>query len=151
MPHNERLKLSVATAGDLLLPAALFFLLVVLSAWLSPQLVYLLFSLAMLLMAGWGACILGLFKVSGPKLISIIFPDGQVRLESANEDTIGGYVDGQQWCTGWFAILHINIHGTTRTLLVLSAQQSDEDYRRLITWLRYNRCNGFGQSSVPGA
>ena len=150
MPHNGPLKLSVATAGDLLRPAAVLLLMVFLSALFSPQPVAVLIGLAALLLAGWGAFILEIFKVNTLKLISIIFTDGQVRLESADEDTIGGYLDGQQWCTGWFAILQVNTHGMTRTLLILSAQQSEDDYRRLVTWLRYDRCNGFGDSPVPG-
>lgn len=150
MPHNGPLKMSVATAQDLLAPATVFVLLAFLSALLSPQSTYLLFFLLVVLIAGWGARTLGFCKVNDPKLISIIFPDGLVKLESAGNDIIGGYLDGQQWCIDWFAILRINSHGTTRTLLFLSAQQCEDDYRRLITWLRCDRFNGNEKSSVPG-
>ena len=106
MPHDKPLTLSVARAGDLLLPAVLFFMLVFLSALLSPQPVYASMTLAVLLIATGGAVILDFFKVNRSKLISIIFADGSVRLESADVDTIGGYLDGQQWCCQWFAVAH---------------------------------------------
>jgi hypothetical protein len=70
-------------------------------------------------------------------LILVIFPDGRVRLESDQQGKVEGFLEGQQWCTRWFAVLRVAYDDTIRTLLIRSAQQPGvDDFRRLNMWLR---------------
>ena len=78
-------------------------------------------------LAGWGTYILRFSKVNSEKLTLVVFSDGQIRLESSCKDTVGGFLEGQQWCTYQFAILRVSVGDTDRSLLVLSAQQRQKD------------------------
>ena len=92
-----------------------------------------------LLCAGlWVHLILDLSKSNNMELTSVIFADGRVRLESDQEDTIEGFLDGQQWSSRWLAVLQFSDGETTRKLVVKSARQHGaDDFRRLSMWLRH--------------
>jgi hypothetical protein len=137
MPHNSSLTLRISTRKDFDKPVCLLFLLVMLSAVISPQPV-LLTSLAILIFgAGWVARTLGFFNTNNVELISVIFPDGSVRLKSNCGDTVRGVLDGQQWSTGQLAVIRVVVAGSVRKLIILSSQQRGTgDFRRLNMWLR---------------
>lgn len=70
-------------------------------------------------------------------MTSVIFPDGRVRLESNLEEKVAGFLDGQQWCTRWFAVLRFSNGNTVRKMVIRpSQQQRADDFRRLNMWLR---------------
>ena len=137
MPYNSSLTLRIANRRDFDKPVCLLFLLVMLSAVISPQ-PLLLTSLAVLFFGGvWATHTLEYFNVNNVELISVIFPDGIVRLKSNHGDTFEGVLDGQQWSTGQLAVLRVVVTGSVRKVIILSSKQRGrEDFRRLNTWLR---------------
>jgi hypothetical protein len=142
MPDSRPLTLRVANQGDFAIAFCVLGLLALFAALLSPWPVLMSIVMILLFGAGWGAYILGIFKINRKKWTLLVFPDGQLRLESNGKDSVGGVFEGQQWCTHSFAILRIRVGGTTRKLLILSTQQSDDDFRRLNMWLRQDFCSG---------
>ena len=140
---NKPLKLKVANKNDFAVAACIGSLLVLLAALLSPQPVLMSIFVIIICLAGWGAYILRFSKVNSEKLTLVVFSDGQIRLESNRKDTVGGFLEGQQWCIYQFAILRVSVGDTDRNLLVLSAQQRQkDDFRRLNMWLRQGVGNG---------
>jgi hypothetical protein len=137
MPHNSSLTLRISTRKDFDKPVCLLFLLVMLSAVISPQ-PLLLTCLAVLFFGGVGVThTLEYFNVNNAELISVIFPDGSVRLKSNCGDTVRGVLDGQQWSTGQLTVLRVVVTGSVRKVIILSSKQRGrEDFRRLNTWLR---------------
>ena len=137
MPYNSSLTLRIAKRRDFDKPVCLLFLLVMLSAVISTQ-PLLLASLAILFFGGtWVAHTLKYFNVNNAELISVIFPDGIVRLKSNHGDTLAGVLDGPQWSTGKLTVLRVVVAGSVRKVIILSSkQQGTEDFRRLNTWLR---------------
>lgn len=134
---NRPVILRVSNTNDFVLPLCLLNLLLVIAALISPFPVVL--TLAVIVFAGIGcrASILEFFKSTNVKLTLVIFPDGKVRLESDEAETIEAFLDGQQWSTSWFAVLRIVDGGRVRPLLVRSNhQQAKHDFRRLNMWLR---------------
>jgi len=124
-------------------------LLALLAAALSPQPVFMSMVVMVLISAGWGARILGFFKVNTENLTLFVFLDRQIRLESNCKDTVGGRLECQQWCTHWFAVLRIRVGSTVRNLLILSAQQqSVDDFQRLNMWLRQDFCSRAKEDQV---
>jgi len=137
MQHNQPIRLKVSNAGDLVFPLCFLHVLLVPVALLSPRPV--LFTLAAILYigAGWVALTLKKFKTNKVELTSVIFPDGQVRLESNREGQVAGFLDGQQWCTHWFAVLRVSDGNMIRSIIVRPSQQQEPDhFRRLNMWLR---------------
>ena len=142
MPHNRPLTLRVANKADFAVVVRVLGLLALLASLLSPRPILMSIAIILLFGAGWVANILGFFKINEKKWTLLVFSDGQLRLESNGKDSVGGFFEGQQWCTHWFAILRTRVGGTTRKLLILSTQQSDDDFRRLNMWLRQDFCSG---------
>jgi len=149
MPYNRPITLKVAHRKDFVIPIGVLFLLIVVSAILSPQPV-LLSILVLLIGAGWFVYILYFAKVNDVKLILVIFPDGRVRLESDQGFEIVGNLSGQQWCTHHVAVLRYTIYGKHQHLVVLSAQQNTDEFRRLKVWLRQDFCSDTGEKPVSG-
>jgi hypothetical protein len=90
---------------------------------------------------GWGAYILGFFKVESDESTLVIFTDGRVRLESGSNNAGGGMLEGQQWSTRHLAFLRVVVEGRARHFLVLAFRQRHaDDYRRLLMWLRQGIC-----------
>ena len=150
MSHNRPLNLTVAETKDFVVPLGIFSLLLLFSVALSPRLILLISLIILFLVAGWCVYILEFSKVKNGKLTSVIFPDGQVRLQSRSKVRIRGVLVGQQWSTHRLAILRVNTHGVTRNLLILAAQQQKaDDFRRLNMWLRQDFCSGTEGNNVP--
>ena len=147
MPHNRPLILKVANRKDFTLLTFILFILVMVSAALSPQAVLLIF----LGLVVFGAYTLWISNINDVKLMSVIFPDGQIRLGSDLEPEIEGFLSGQQWCTHHFAILRYITGGKCRYLVLLSAQQNADDYRRLNVWLRQDFCNDTANKKVSAS
>ena len=133
-----------------MIPFGILFVLAIVSALLSPQPV--LLTTFVLLLSGVGclAYILDFTKLNDVKLISIIFPDGRVRLESGQAPESMGFLSGQQWCAHHFAVLRYSVRGKQQYLLVLSAQQNADEFRRLKVWLRQDFCSDIGEQPVSG-
>ena len=148
MPHNSPLTFRVAGSRDFVLIALILFALSVVSAALSPQPVLLIVLSFLVFGAGWVACILEHSKVNEVELISVIFPDGRVRLESGRWFKIEGFLSGQQWCSHHVAVLRYITGGKSQFLVLLSAQQNADEYRRLNVWLRQDFCSGTGDGPV---
>jgi|GEM_PF-1411132 len=142
MLHNRPVKLKVSTGMDFALPVRLLNSMVVIAALLSPHPLLLTVPVALVLWAGWVRQRKGLFKTKSSELISIIFPDGHVRLESKREVIFEGFLNGQQWCSRRLTVLRICNEDSTRKLVIQSAkQQVADDFRRLNMWLRQDLCN----------
>jgi hypothetical protein len=137
MSHSYSLTLRTANRNDFNRPVCLLFLLVMLSAGISPQPLLLLF-LAVLFFGGvWVAHTLAYFNKNDTASIAVIFPDGIVKLKLKCGDSLEGFLDGQQWSTGRMAVLRIVVAGSVRKLLILSSKQRRTgDFRRLNIWLR---------------
>ena len=151
MPYNRPITLKVAHRKDFIIPIGLLFALIVVSAVLSPQPVLLTISMFILFGAGWLLYILDFHKVNDVKLISVMLPDDKVRLESDQEPEIVGFLNGQQWCTQRVAVLRFTARGKQKYLVVLSAQQKTDEFRRLEVWLRQKFRNNIGEKPVSGS
>ncbi len=139
MLHDTPLILRVANKKNFVIPLRVLFLLVVLSAALSPQPVLLILLTLLFFGAEYLAHILGFYKVNIVELTLTLSPDGRVSLESGckEKDIVAGFLDGQQWCTHQFAVLRMVKGDTVHKLLILSSQQqTTHDFRRLNMWLR---------------
>jgi hypothetical protein len=142
MFRNKPIRLKVSTNGDLILPVHLLNFLLVPAALLSPHPVLLTFGAILIVGAGWIARKLKFPKTKYVELTSIIFPDGKVRLESNREEKLAGFLDGQQWCTRWFAVLRFSDGIKIRKMIIRPSQQQGEgDFRRLNMWLRQDLFN----------
>ena len=148
MPYNRSLTLKVANRKDFAIPIGILFVLTIVSALLSPQPVLLTTLVLLLFGVGWFVCILYFTKVNDVKLMLVISPDGRVRLESVQESDIVGVLSGQQWCTHHVAVLRYTARGKQQYLLVLSAQQNADEFRRLKVWLRQDFCSDIGEKPV---
>lgn len=134
MLHNTPIKLKISNSDDWVLPV---YLLLVPAALLSPYPLLLTLGAILFAGAGWITRTLKFAKSNSMELTSVIFPDGQVRLESFGEGQVGGFLDGQQWCTRWFAVLRVSNGSTIRKMIIRSSeQQGSGDFRRLNIWLR---------------
>ena len=134
---NRPVILRISNTNDFLLPVSLLNLLLVIAALISPYPVVLTLAVIVFAGIGWRVSILELSKSNKVKLTLVIFPDGRVRLESDQADTIEGFLDGQQWSTSWLAVLRVVDGDSIRKLLIRSDhQQSKDDFRRLNMWLR---------------
>jgi len=137
MLHNKPIKLTVSNRKDFDLAVFMLFLLAIVAALLSPFPALLTIIASLIFGAERIARIFIFSKTNNVELISIIFPGGRVRLESDREETVEGFLDGQQWCTRWLAVLRVSNADSTRKLVIRAAQQQGlDDYRRLKMWLR---------------
>ena len=150
MPYNRSLTLKVANRNDFAIPIGILFVLTIFSALLSPQAVLLTTLVLLLFGAGWLVYILDFTKVNNVKLILVVSPDGRVRLESGQASENIGFLSGQQWCTHHVAVLKYTARGKQQHLLVLSAQQNADEFRRLKVWLRQDFCGDIGEKPVSG-
>jgi len=143
MLHKTPIRLKVSNSQDWGFPVCWVYLLLIPAALLSPHPVVL--TLVATLLAGvvWTTFTLKFTKTNNIELTSIIFPDGQVRLESNAEGKVAGIIDGQQWCTRWFAVLRFSNGNKTRRIIIRSSQQQGmDDFRRLNIWLRQDLFSG---------
>ena len=136
MPHNRSLRLKVAGGKDILLPALLVSVLILISAIISPQPLLMSLFVTLLLAVWWYLFNLNFSEITGQQLTTVIFPDGSVKLESDGDIKIEGVLSGQQWCISQFAVLNIITTGKHQRLVILARQQNAGDYRRLMVWLR---------------
>ena len=137
MLHNKPIRLKVSNRGDLALFVYSLNFLLVPAALLSPYPLVLTLGAILFIGAGWIARTLITSKTNHEELTSVIFPDGKVRLESNREEKFAGLIDGQQWCTRWFAILRFSDGRRSRNMIIRSSQQQGlGDFRRLNMWLR---------------
>jgi len=148
MPYNQPLTLKVANGTDFAVPIGILFVLTIVSALLSPQPAVLTTLVLLLFGVGWFVYTLDFIKVNDVKFILVIFPDGRVKLESGQESDITGILSGQQWCTHHVAVLRYTARGKQQYLLVLSAQQNADEFRRLKVWLRQDFCSDIGEKPV---
>ena len=149
MLNNIPIRLQVSNREDSTLPLFFSGLLIVLAALLSAHPLFLAAGAILLVGAGWVAKTLQFPKTKSEELTSVIFPDGRVRLESNQEDTIDAFLDGQQWCTRWLAVVRVTNGDKIRKLVIRSAKQpTADDFRRLNMWLRQDFCNSNGLTGV---
>ncbi len=144
MPYNRPLRLNVSGRKDFSILILAFFILAVVAAILSPEPVLLTLLVLSLFGAGWLALTLGFSKVNKVELMPVIFPDCRLRLESDHGPDVEGVLDGQQWCTRHVAVLRYIAEGKRQYLVLLSARQNPDDYRRLSVWLRQDFCSDTG-------
>jgi len=141
MLHNKPIKLTVSNRKDFDLAVFMLLLLAIVAGLLSPYPASLTLFASLLFGAERTAQILIFSKTNNVKLISIMFPGGRVGLESDREETIEGFLVGQQWCTRWLAVLRVSYGDSTRKLVIRAAQQQGmDDYRRMKMWLRNDLC-----------
>ena len=134
MLHKTPIRLKVSNSDDWVLPV---YLLLFPAALLSPYPLLLTLGVILFAGAGWMTRTLKYAKSNNVELTSVIFPDGQVRLESHGEGKVVGFLDGQQWCTRWFAVLRFSKGNNIHIMIIRSSQQQGaEDFRRLNIWLR---------------
>ena len=139
---NQPIKLKVSDNKDFILVYRLLNFLLIGAALFSPYPVLLTCLVIVLSGAGWLVYTLKFSKISNVELISVIFADGGVRLESNRGETFEGFLDGQQWCNHRLAVLRISNGETTRRLIICSRQQQGADgFRRLNMWLRQGLCD----------
>lgn len=136
-PHNRPLKLVIAGSR---VHAAIVLILHgfgMLAALLSPRPGTMSTLVIAICGAWWGLHGMDDSRVGAGNSRLVVFSNGQIRLESACKDAIGGALEGQQWCTRHIAFLRVAVQGRARHLLVLAYQQQHaDDYRCLLMWLR---------------
>jgi len=139
---NQPVKLKVSDRKDFILHYRLLNLLVMFAALFSPYPVLLTLAVGLSSGVGWLVYILKKSKTNNLELISVIFADGRVQLESNREEVFEGFFDGQQWCIHRLAVLKISNGETTRRLIIKSREQKGaDDFRRLNMWLRQGLCD----------
>lgn len=150
MMQSRALTLSVVRESDYVSAAGALCGLGLLAAILSPRPLLMSVTVIFICAMGWAAYILGFSKFRSEDLTVTVFPDGQIRLESDGKDATGGLLDGQQWSTRFFAVLHVKTADGNRYLPVLSRRQQADDFRRLLMWLRQDFCRGARDNKAPG-
>ena len=136
MSHKQQIKLNILTRKHWLFAVRVLLLLAIISASVNSQFAFAMALLVIVVKLEWIADRLSFFKVSESKLTLIIFPDGEVRLES-NENTIEVFLGRQQWFTNHVAVIQVIDGGKARNLFVLSTQQENQqDFRRFNMWIR---------------
>jgi len=150
MTHSRALTLSVIRESDYAFVAGVLCGLAQVAAILSPRPFLMSVTVIFICATGWATYILGFSKFRSEDSTVTIFPDGQIRLESDGKDATGGLLDGQQWSTRFFAVLHVKTADGNRCLPVLSSRQQADDFRRLLMWLRQDFCRGASDNTAPG-
>jgi hypothetical protein len=138
MAYKQPIFLKVMTNADFAGPAYLLLLLLLFSAMLSPYPLFLIVTGLLVALVMWKQNIFGFSKVNATELTLIIFADGWVRLESKYGEGLDGFLSDQQWATQSVAILRFEHGRGSRKLVVLSRQQSANDFRCLSVKLRQN-------------
>lgn len=148
MPFNKPLKFKVASRRDFHALFVILFLLILMSMAAEPW--PLILILAIVLLSGAGVLIntLRIHKTDDVDLISVIFPDGRVTLESATNTRIEGLLSGDQWSTRHITVLRYQAGGKRQQIVLLSAHQHSDDYRRLKIWLRQSSFTEPGNAPV---
>jgi hypothetical protein len=147
MPHNNPLTFRLAGRREFTFLARILFVLSLVAAALSPHPVFLTI---LAFGAGWLAHILEFSNLNKVELISVIFPDGQVRIRSNCGNMVAGFLSGQQWCSRHVAVLRYIRGDKYKYLVLLSAQQNADEYRRLNVWLRQDFCIDTAGKHVSG-
>ena len=148
MAHNNPLMFQVANRKDFAIPLVFLFMLAMLSAMLSTHIIQLSLLVFLIFGAGRFTYILNFCKVINAEIILKISPDGLLKLESTHHTGTEGYLDGQQWCTRYVTVLRYITGGKRQFLVLLSAQQNAEEYRRLNVWLRQDFCTDTSDAPV---
>jgi hypothetical protein len=139
---NQPIRLNVSDTKDFIPVYCLLNCLLIGAALFSPHPVLLTSLVVLLSGAAWLVITLIFSKPNSVKLISVIFADGRLRLESNWGETFEGFLDGQQWCNHRLAVLRTSNGKTTRRLIICSwQQQGADDFRRLNMWLRQGLCD----------
>jgi len=146
MPYNRSLKFRAAAGKDFPGLEYVLYFMAIISALLSSYPLFLSIIAALLFATGRILLRLGFFKISNVKLISVIFPSGQVTIES--NDKVEGFLSGHQWCTRHAAILRYEAGGRLKRTVLLARHQDADDYRRLRVCLQHNFCNDTGKNKV---
>ena len=136
MTARTQLTLRVAGKKDFAVLNRLLLLLALLAAALSPQPFALTLLVAMFIGAGCFLRTLNSHNVHDVKLMQINIADNRIKLHSNCGNSGGAYLHKQYWCTRWFTVLRVSIAGNTQNQIILSGQQSAEDFRCLNVWLR---------------
>lgn len=136
MPHNRAMTLRVAGRNECVLPALMVSFLILGSVISSSQPMIMTAAIVLLLGAAWVLFIQINSKATYVNLTSVIFPDGSVKIKSDAYIKFEGVLRGQQWCNSQFAVLKFAAAGKNYCFVLLAAQQSTADYRRLLVWLR---------------
>ena len=150
MSFSKPLKFKVANSRDFHALFVILFLLVVLMLAADARPLLLTLALTLLSGAGFLVYILGIYKVDDVNLTSVIFPDGKVKLESAGKTKIEGFLSGDQWSTSHITVLRYQTGGKRQQIVLLSAHQHADDYRRLKVWLRQNVLMDTGKTTMSG-
>jgi hypothetical protein len=151
MSFSKPLKFKVAGRKDFRVLFAVFFLLILLTMAAEPRPLMLTLLMAILSGAGFLVYILGIYKVDDVNLITIIFPGGRVQLESAGKTKIEGFLSGGQWNTSHVTVLRYQTGGKHQQIVLLSAHQHADDYRRLQVWFRQEDFKDTGNTAVSGS
>ena len=138
MSYNSPLKFQVANSGDFVAPALLVSGLILAAALFSPHPVAMTLFMILAIVTGWVLFMYSFSKVTSQTLTLVIFPDGSLGLQSAGQFEIEGDLQGQQWCNSQFAVLRYVSRGKLHSMVLLSAHQNADNYRRLLVWLRHD-------------
>ena len=136
MTDRTQLTLRVAEKKDFAVLNRLLLLLALLAASLSPHPFVLTLLVVMFIGAGRLLQTLSYPNVADVKLMQINIANERIRLHSKRGDNGAAYLHEQYWCTRWFTVLRVTIAGDTQNHIILSGQQSPEEFRRLNVWLR---------------
>jgi hypothetical protein len=143
MPTNQSLTLKTACKNDFVLPAIFLSVLVIVVALSSSQPLPMTLLVGVFLGATWYQLMSVESDIPALKLISIIFRDGtlKLKLKSDEQPVLEGIISGQQWVSPWVSVLRFISSGKHHSLLVFSAQQNADQYRRLVVWLKQGLLN----------
>ena len=119
MSFSKPLKFKVANWRAPKALLAVLFLLILLSMAAEPWPLMYILPIVLLGGAGFLFYILGIHKVDNIKLISVIFPDGRVKLESAGKIRIEGILSGGQWNTSHLTVLRYKTGGKRQQIVLL--------------------------------
>lgn len=147
MLYDTPLILNIANRKDFTIPIVILFVLIIISAMLSPQPVLLTIFATVVIGAGRYVRVFYIRKVNDIYTKLIIFPDARVGLVSDHKPEKEGVLCGQQWCIHRLAFLRCTVSGKKQTLILRSVQQNKGDFRRLKVWLRQDYCSHVGKKS----
>lgn len=143
MGAKTPIRLKVSKRSDFFPPVCALYLLALVAALIGPSPVMSIAVAGSVFLVAWIAFILDFSKSNNNvELTSVIFPDGEIQLESGKRRLFVGVLNGRQWCTRHLAVLRIMALDGSRSLVILPGRQRDADeFRRLSVWLRQERCN----------
>ena len=150
MPYSRAIPLIVSNRRDFSVYVYGLFVIAILSALMSPFPLPMVFLSSLLFGIGQFLIKLGFCKINDAKLISVIFPTGQLTIESNVEHKIEGFLSGQQWCTHVVTVLQYKTDGEIKRVVIMSRQQNADAYRRLRVCLQQDFCNDTSKCDVSG-